>query len=51
MANQFLNALQFDDFDEDNPDIQEDDQKDDADSLEENTGFYTFFIPEETDAD
>ena len=51
MANQFLNALQYDDLDEANPDIQEDDEKYDAGSSEENPGFYTFFITEETDAD
>ena len=51
MANQFLNALQYEDLDEANPDIQESNENFDAGSSEENTGFYTFFIPEETDAD
>ena len=51
MASQFLSALQYEDLEGTSPDIQEVGGEDNASSLEENTGFYTFFIPEETDAD
>ena len=51
MANQFSRGLQYEDLDEASPDIQESNENFDTKSSEENTGFYTFYIPEESDAD